>query len=134
MSRRAPTDDKGNKLKPELTLDPAKAPARRRNKAGWLELTTQVRDYELITPLMGGGVKAGYADLESPIHVKAIRGHLRFWWRATRGGQYPTITQLRESEINLWGAASTPKVAHDSLIQLQIKVTSKGNNFVHPPD
>lgn len=134
MPRKPPTDEKGNKLKPELTLDPAQAPARQRHKESWIELTTQVREYELITPLMGGGAKAGYPDLETPIHAKAIRGHLRFWWRATRGGQYPTITQLREAEIKLWGAASTPKTAHDSSVQFQVRITSKGSNFVHPPD
>ena len=134
MPRKLPTDEKGNKLTPELTLNPTQAPTRQRDENGWIELTTQVREYELITPLMGGGAKAGYPDLDNPVHAKAIRGHLRFWWRATRGGQYSTIAQLREAEINLWGAASTPKTAHDSSVQLQVKVTNKGSNFVHPPE
>lgn len=133
MPRKPPTE------RPELMFDPAKPPAKQRRrdnhgKETVIDMLTQVREYELITPLMGGGVKAGYVDLELPIHAKAIRGHLRFWWRATRGGQYSTITQLRDAEINLWGAASTPKANHDSLVQLQIKVTNKGNNFSHPPD
>lgn len=125
--------------KPELMLDPANPPVtqRRKNNHGEepvVDMITQVREYELITPLMGGGVEAGYVDLELPVNAKAIRGHLRFWWRATRGGQYPTIAKLRESEINLWGGASTPKANQDSLVQLQVGVTNKGNKFVNLPD
>ena len=48
---------------------------------------TQVREYELITPLFGGGVNPGEADPVTIIRGTAIRGHLRFWWRACRGGR-----------------------------------------------
>ncbi len=42
------------------------------------------RHYKLLTPLYGGGVRAGENDLNLLIRPTSIRGHLRFWWRAAR--------------------------------------------------
>ncbi|NPV63073.1 MAG: type III-B CRISPR module RAMP protein Cmr1 [Methanotrichaceae archaeon] len=55
----------------------------------------------MITPIFGGGVKVGENDLVTPIRASSIRGHLRFWWRATRGARFETSSQLfdREGEI-----------------------------------
>lgn len=39
---------------------------------------------ELITPMYGGGVKAGRVDCKMPIRASALRGQLRFWWRLLR--------------------------------------------------
>jgi CRISPR-associated protein Cmr1 len=36
---------------------------------------------KVITPIYGGGVKAGEPDMEMPIRASAIRGQLRYWWR-----------------------------------------------------
>jgi CRISPR type III-B/RAMP module RAMP protein Cmr1 len=49
------------------------------------DVITQVRHYQLITPLYGGGVEANKNDELTPIRGTEIRGQLRFWWRATRG-------------------------------------------------
>jgi CRISPR-associated protein Cmr1 len=46
---------------------------------------TLTRHYQLITPLYGGGVEAGVPDHTKAISETTVRGHLRFWWRATRG-------------------------------------------------
>jgi len=56
---------------------------------------------ELKTPLFGGGVEAGENDPSHPIRATSIRGHLRFWWRATRGRRFanPAALWLREEEI-----------------------------------
>jgi CRISPR-associated protein Cmr1 len=56
---------------------------------------TLTRHYRLITPLYGGGVEAGKPDLTKPINEKTVRGHLRFWWRATRGAD-EHVTKLLE--------------------------------------
>ncbi len=35
---------------------------------------------KVITPIYGGGVKAGEPDKDMPIRASAIRGQLRYWW------------------------------------------------------
>src|SRR4051794_27912637 len=72
------------------------------------DIIKQVRRYKLITPLFGGGVEPGVNDDVTLISGKAIRGHLRFWWRATRGGQFAgDLKKMKEIEDMIWGAAST---------------------------
>ncbi|HZO72959.1 MAG TPA: type III-B CRISPR module RAMP protein Cmr1 [Ktedonobacteraceae bacterium] len=73
-----------------------------------LDLIEQIREYKLITPLYGGGVTPGEADPVTVVRATEIRGHLRFWWRATRGGQFghdPKAMKNKEDEI--WGKAHT---------------------------
>ncbi|MCA9942349.1 MAG: type III-B CRISPR module RAMP protein Cmr1 [Anaerolineales bacterium] len=73
------------------------------------DVNTQVRRYKLITPLYGGGVKAGEVDTVTPIRGTAVRGQLRFWWRAIRGGQFDgNLAKMKEKEDEIWGSASTP--------------------------
>ena len=59
---------------------------------------------ELATPMFGGGVQPAQIDLEQPIRPSAVRAHLRFWWRATAGAQYTSITDLFAAEAAIWGA------------------------------
>jgi len=58
-------------------------------------------EIELITPMFGGGVEPRTNDPSFPIRPTAIRGQLRFWWRATRGRQFANSNALwlREEEI-----------------------------------
>jgi len=65
-------------------------------------------EIELITPMFGGGVEPRINDPSFPIRPTAIRGQLRFWWRATRGRQFvdPMALWLREEEI--FGTARFP--------------------------
>lgn len=79
-----------------------KPPQIERKEAGRVLLT---RKYELITPLFGGGVKAGEVDTKNPIRGTAVRGHLRFWWRATRGGQFGgDLSEMKAREDEIWGS------------------------------
>lgn len=81
------------------------------------------RRYELITPLFGGGVKAGETDPITVINGKSVRGQLRFWWRAVRGGQFNGDPQLmRAAEKMIWGAASTEEEKLPSLVQTVVRV------------
>ncbi|MBI3650822.1 MAG: type III-B CRISPR module RAMP protein Cmr1 [Acidobacteria bacterium] len=90
----------------------------------------QVRRYKLITPLFGGGVEPGVNDDVTLISGKAIRGHLRFWWRATRGGRMEfegDLKKMKDAEEIIWGAASTKDKPRPSLVQIEVDVTNKGS-------
>lgn len=70
-------------------------------------LVTQVRRYKLITPLFGGGVTPGEADPITVVRATEVRGHLRFWWRAARGGQSGgDPTKMKAAEEEIWGSAA----------------------------
>ena len=60
---------------------------------------------KLITPMFGGGHTPRELDTVQPIRAAAIRGHLRFWWRATAGAQYSTSKSLSDAEAELWGSS-----------------------------
>lgn len=62
-------------------------------------------ELRLITPMFGGGYKAREVDPLLPIRPAAIRGHLRFWWRATAGARYTSVADLHKAETELWGGA-----------------------------
>jgi CRISPR-associated protein Cmr1 len=88
---------------------------------------TQTREYELITPLFGGGVVPGESDPVTIIRGTEIRGHLRFWWRACRAGQYnDDLKTIRAVEDHLWGAASTQKKPRPSQVDIAVKIVSEG--------
>ena len=100
-------------------------------------IITQVREYELITPLFGGGVNPGEADPVTVIRGTAIRGQLRFWWRACRGGRANgDLVTLREIEGKLWGTAANKseqttqkdKAAQEDAqhVQISVDVTDSG--------
>ncbi len=75
-----------------------------RSKKNGEMIIRESREYELITPLFGGGVETKKADEVSVIRATEIRGHLRFWWRATRGGQFSTIEDLKKHEDAIFGS------------------------------
>ena len=73
----------------------------------------------LMTPMFGGGVKAGEVDREMPIRASALRGQLRFWWRLLTGaGKEPADLFMVESA--LWGGISS-KGPRASQVTLQVK-------------
>ena len=65
-------------------------------------------EFRTITPVFGAGVKAGELDHYTPVRGTTVRGHLRFWWRVTRGRQFGTADQVRAAETAIWGSASEP--------------------------
>ena len=86
---------------------------------------------ELITPMYGGGVKAGVIDRNMPIRASALRGQLRFWWRSLNSTTYLDSTgqldseRLFNAESALWGGISSsgPKA---SQVTLQVKAGPVG--------
>lgn len=59
-----------------------------------------------------------------PIRVSSIRGHLRFWWRATRGASFDTVDELRQREGEIWGSMENP-----SPVVVEVDVTSRGKTY-----
>jgi CRISPR-associated protein Cmr1 len=60
-------------------------------------------DVNVATVLYGGGAEAGRNDSFDPFRIPSIRGQLRFWWRATRGGAFENSEELRAAEAQIWG-------------------------------
>ncbi len=92
----------------------------------------QEREYKLITPLFGGGANPGERDQVTTIRGSEIRGQLRFWWRACRGGQFASLQKMKEAEDRIWGKAhkkaDEEKAKEEILptVQINIDVTNKG--------
>jgi CRISPR-associated protein Cmr1 len=86
------------------------------NQKNGEEIIRETREYELITPLFGGGAETKKADEVSVIRATEIRGHLRFWWRATRGGQFNgDVEKMKETEDAIFGSTE-----RSSALQIEV--------------
>ncbi|WP_233181946.1 type III-B CRISPR module RAMP protein Cmr1 [Paenibacillus sonchi] len=74
----------------------------------------------IITPMFGGGSKPGFTDSAFPIRSASIRGHLRFWWRATRGAVFESVTELRQREVEIFGDSHSP-----SRVKISVHIFNK---------
>jgi CRISPR-associated protein Cmr1 len=83
-------------------------------------------ELRLITPMFGGGYKAREVDPLQPIRPAAIRGQLRFWWRATAGARYASVADLHKAETELWGGASTKDNPAVGKVAIQVQILSAG--------
>src|SRR5271157_4678306 len=81
----------------------------------------QTYTIDVVTPICGGGVTPGELDPMTRVRPSSIRGHLRFWWRATRGTLYATIEELHTQESRIWGSTDTP-----SKVAVRVVVTAEG--------
>ena len=79
---------------------------------------------KIVTPMFGGGVEAGVNDDTMLIRSTSVRGHLRFWWRATRGKAFDDFKEMRKRENEIWGSTETP-----SQVQIKVNVVQKGKTF-----
>lgn len=103
-------------------LDPPPAVEKRTD-----DCITQVRRYKLITPLFGGGVAPQTADPVTVVRATEVRGHLRFWWRATRGGQFDgSLEEMRKAEGRIWGTAAAEGQSGPSKIDIVISASKGG--------
>lgn len=84
----------------------------------------KIYNIQIITPIFGGGVKANENDPVTPIRPSSIRGHLRFWWRATSGAKYPNVAELRQREGEIWGTTKNP-----SPVGIEVNVESNDEPF-----
>jgi CRISPR-associated protein Cmr1 len=85
---------------------------------------TEIYRIQLITPIFGGGIKAGENDPVTLIRPSSIRGHLRFWWRATRGASCADAAELGQREGAIWGTPDEP-----SKVALEAMVISQGPTY-----
>ena len=124
-----------------MSQEPMKTPPPivRRSDAE-LKLTRQTREYTLITPLFGGGAEPQQADAVTVVRGSEVRGHLRFWWRAIRGGAFGAdpkdIQAMKQREDEIWGApandarqAEGKAQAKPPTVQLALTVTERGRPF-----
>lgn len=127
--RSLPSDGSGRELMP-----PPVRPQfnQRKTENGTVELVNQIRSYELITPMFGGGVIPGESDPVTIVRGSEIRGQLRFWWRACKGGRYNgDLRGMKRAENEIWGAASTEKKPMQSQVEIAIFVEHDGE-MEHP--
>ncbi|HND22551.1 MAG TPA: type III-B CRISPR module RAMP protein Cmr1 [Acidobacteriota bacterium] len=88
----------------------------------------QTRSYQLITPLYGGGVEPAKCDEVTVVRATEIRGHLRFWWRATQGGRFDgNLEKMKAAEGALWGSAGGEGDIQPSKVQVVVIASAKGN-------
>ena len=80
-----------------------------------------VRKIQIMTPLLGGGFEAGVADsLFTPVRGSAIRGSLRWFWRATRGTAFSTVAELKAAEDRIWGSTTGKSKISVEVLSAQI--------------
>jgi len=71
----------------------------------WPSLYKEVREYELLTPLVGGGAQPLEPDPVTVVRASSIKGQLRFWWRAIRGWKARgDLQKLRDLEEKYFGS------------------------------
>lgn len=93
-------------------------------------IITQTRTYKLITPLFGGGAKTQKPDEVTTVRATEVRGHLRFWWRATRGGMFDgSLEKMKAEEERIWGSAAQKGKKGYSEVRVNILNASKDNEL-----
>jgi CRISPR-associated protein Cmr1 len=95
----------------------------------------QVRRYRLITPLFGGGVEPNKADPVTVVRGTEVRGQLRFWWRATRGGQFKgDLNAMCKAEEAIWGSAAAEGKPGPSKVIISISNVKDTQEFQKIPN
>lgn len=80
---------------------------------------------QIISPLFGGGAEAGKIDPGLPIRPSSIRGHLRFWWRATQGAKFDSVDKMHQREEEIWGGMENPSPVTIIVEQPQITTNDR---------
>jgi len=79
----------------------------------------------LVTPMYGGGVKAGEVDVDMPIRATEIRGQLRFWWRLLNRNLDSKTMFQQEREI--WGGLGDEQSLAASMVVIKLSEFSNPN-------
>ncbi|MFB3764603.1 MAG: type III-B CRISPR module RAMP protein Cmr1 [Methanotrichaceae archaeon] len=101
-----------------------KCPGKPKNVEYYPNMLIKVYEIQVITPILGGGADAGKNDPVTLVRPSSIRGQLRQWWRATRGSDYKTLTELHQREGEIWGTTEKP-----SQVALEVKIKSQGKTY-----
>lgn len=85
--------------------------------------TLESRTYAIhvVTPLFGGGVHVAEHDPITLIRGSSVRGHLRFWWRATHGALAADERALLTKESEVWGNS-----VQRSRVSIRVTTVDKG--------
>ena len=67
------------------------------------DLVTIRLDLKTMTPVFGGGHTAREVDPVQAVRPSAIRGQLRYWWRATAGARFASTSDLYKEESRIFG-------------------------------
>lgn len=84
-------------------------------------------DIDVITPMFGGGAHTATVEEDLPVRGGSVRGHLRFWWRATRGKRCETVAELKKLENVIWGTTTAP-----SAVKVYLKMVDRGSPYRYP--
>lgn len=94
------------------------------------KMVTEIRKYEVITPLYGGGEEPGKPDSVTVVRAAEVRGHLRFWWRATRGGQFNgSLEKMMRREEEIWGSSGEKGKPGPSRIVVSVLEANTGTKI-----
>lgn len=85
------------------------------------KLNTWTIQLKTITPVFGGSATPREVDTQNPVRPASVRGHFRFWWRATAGARYATPQELFEAEERIWGSAQK-----QGKVAIKVVATRKG--------
>lgn len=85
-------------------------------------------DVEVVTPMMGGGSCPRECDEDVPVRASAVRGQLRFWWRATRGCEFEEPGELLHRERAVWGGVGD-EGPQASEVLLRVEAVQRGQRI-----
>ncbi|HVA64000.1 MAG TPA: type III-B CRISPR module RAMP protein Cmr1 [Terriglobales bacterium] len=88
---------------------------------------------EVVTPILGGGTRPREIDGVDVIRPAAVRGHLRFWWRALHGHGFETPSQMYSAEREIWGGAATDEGGR-SAVEVGVRMDRAGDIDPHEID
>jgi CRISPR type III-B/RAMP module RAMP protein Cmr1 len=92
-------------------------------------------EFEMITPMLGGGVDKLKVDLEQPIRATSIKGRLRYWWRMQRLGSLGDKADAKvlfAEESRIWGEMNRSDDEGDSSdcqSQVSLRVVMESSNL-----
>ncbi|MFC1642597.1 type III-B CRISPR module RAMP protein Cmr1 [Myxococcota bacterium] len=99
--------------------------ARARSARGGLRLVEISVEVEVATPIFGGAPQTRQIDDLDVVRVPALRGHLRFWWRALCAHEFDDAAKLFAEESKLWGRAATDEGGR-SAVSVSVEVVGVG--------
>jgi len=107
---------------------------RLRAARGGNELVEITAALEVVTPILGGGVRTRALDDVDIIRPATVRGHLRSWWRALHGHEHESSKELHAAEAALFGHAAGDAGGR-SAVEIRVRVERVGDpdeTDVHP--
>lgn len=81
-------------------------------------------ELDIVTPLLGGGVRSRMVDSTDVIRPSSVRGALRFWWRAVCALDASSAADLYDREVALWGGATSADSGGRSQVDVHVTVTN----------